>query len=277
MSVATAEMTPGRAATRSRSLREELDGAVGRVAVDAGIDGHHEDVVRAEADVDAGGASQAAEEESGGAEQDERHGDLRDDEDVAQAEATAGTGEGVLAFERAGEDGARGDPGGDEAEEQTGGDAKSEGVEQDSPIDADGEIEWYGRGEMECREADGLPRAREDAEDAAAEGEQDAFDEHLAEETGAGGSEGEADGHLTLAGCRPGRAGGWRRWRRRCRGPEGLRRAETQGRARRWIGRVAAGSRPARSGSSMVFFGGGVGRREVFGEGGELGGGLSRG
>ena len=82
---------------------------------------------------------EAAEEETGGAEEDERHGDLGDEEDVAEIEAATGAGEGVFAFERIGEDGAGGDPGGDEAEEESGGDAEEEGIEEDARVDGDGE------------------------------------------------------------------------------------------------------------------------------------------
>ena len=149
-------------------LREELDGALGRVAVDAGVDGHHEDAVRAEADVDAGGRLQAAEEEAGGAEEDERHGDLRYQEDVAQAEATAGAGEGVFAFEGVGEDGAGGDPGWDEAKEKAGGCAEEEDVEKDSPVDRDGEVEWDGCGKAETGEATGCGVGEEGPEDSSA-------------------------------------------------------------------------------------------------------------
>ncbi len=79
-------------------LVEELNGTLRGVAVDAGIDRHHEDAAGAEADVDAGGGLEAAKEETGGAEENERHGDLADEEDVAEIEAATGAGEGVFAF-----------------------------------------------------------------------------------------------------------------------------------------------------------------------------------
>ena len=209
---------------------------------------------------------QAAEEEAGGAEEDERHGDLGDEEDVAEAPSASGAGEGVFSFERVGEDGARGDPGRDEAEEKAGGYAKHEGVEEDSPIDAYGEIEWNGRGEVECREATGCCQGEEDSEDAAGEGEEDAFEEHLAEETGPGGSEGDADGHLTLTAVGLGEeeigdvgAGDAKDQKRY--DQEGREEEEDGGSVAWWEGAGLF------EGELEVFFGGGVGGDEVFGEG----------
>lgn len=62
---------------------EELDGALGGVAVQARINGHGENAAGTKADINAGGAAKTAEAEAGDAEKNERHGDLRDDEEVA--------------------------------------------------------------------------------------------------------------------------------------------------------------------------------------------------
>ena len=72
-----------------------------------------------------------------------------DEEDIAEIEATTGAGKGVFAFQRIGEDGAGGDPGGDESEEESCGDAEEEGIEKDARVDGDGDVERDGRGEME--------------------------------------------------------------------------------------------------------------------------------
>src|SRR5215469_9017960 len=91
-------------------LIQQLHGSLRRVAVDAWVDGHHEDVVRAEADIDSGGALQATQEETGGAEEYERGGDLNDKKYVAEAPAATRSGERILALQGVGEHGTGGDP-----------------------------------------------------------------------------------------------------------------------------------------------------------------------
>ena len=69
--------------------------------MEARIDRHHENAVRAKADVDAGGVLHAPEEESGDAEQDDGHCNLGDHENVAEAPTAAGTGQEIFTFQRA--------------------------------------------------------------------------------------------------------------------------------------------------------------------------------
>jgi hypothetical protein len=92
------------------------------------------------------GTFQAPEEETGSAEQDERHGDLRDDEKTAQAPAAARGSESLFAFERIGHPRARGTPCRSEAADKTSEEAEKEGVEKDASVDVDGDIYRDGRG-----------------------------------------------------------------------------------------------------------------------------------
>ena len=100
-------------------------------------------------------------------------------------------------------------------------------------------------------ESAGWPEREQDAEDAAGDGEQHAFSEHLAEQLGARGSEGEADGHLALT------AGGLGEEQI---GDVGAGDAEDQEHddasaprtSERWTGRSAAANRPDRRGSRCL-------------------------
>ena len=131
-------------------LHHEVDCALGRVTVHAGIDGHHEHVVRVETDVDGGSALEAAQKEAGDAEENNGHGNLRDDEEIAQREAAARASEGVFAFERVGEQGSRCGPGRGDTEQKTADEAEGERVEQYTPINADGDVKRHGRREAEA-------------------------------------------------------------------------------------------------------------------------------
>jgi len=73
----------GNGGSAALEFGEELDGVLGCVAVQARIDGHGENAAGTKANINAGGAAKTAEAETGDAEKNERHGDLRDDEDVA--------------------------------------------------------------------------------------------------------------------------------------------------------------------------------------------------
>ena len=65
----------------------------------AWIDGHGENAAGTKANINAGGAAKTAEAQTGDAEKNERHGDLCDDEQVAQSPQTARAGQDVLPFE----------------------------------------------------------------------------------------------------------------------------------------------------------------------------------
>src|SRR5580698_6724096 len=54
---------------------------------------------------------------------------------------------------------------------------------------------------MECRERVSGPQGEKDTEDSAANSEKKAFDEHLALQASARGSQGEADSHIALTAC----------------------------------------------------------------------------
>lgn len=178
---------------------EKLDGTLGGVAVKLWVDGHHDDTARAKADVDSGGVFEAAEEESGGAEQDEGERDLRDDERAAQAPAMARAGKCLFAFEGVRHERARGGPGGNEAADEARNQAEEEAVEKNATVDVDGYIHRDGDGKMEGGECVGRPDGKQDSNDASREGEDDAFDKELAEKLCARGSERETHSHLTLA------------------------------------------------------------------------------
>lgn len=81
-------------------------------------------------------------------------------------------------------------------EQQSGSETEEERVEQDSPIDVHVEIERHRRGKAEGGQGPGGPERQGDAGEASAEREQHAFREHLAQQVTAGGSQGEAHGHL---------------------------------------------------------------------------------
>ena len=107
----------------------EIRGALRGVAVRTWIDGHHQHVVGAKAYVDGGCASQAAQEEAGYAEQDDRHCDLRDDEEVTEGEAAPGASEGIFAFESVGEQRSSGCPCGCETKQKAADNTDCERVE----------------------------------------------------------------------------------------------------------------------------------------------------
>ena len=120
---------------------------------------------------------EGANEESGGGDQEQRDGDLGDDEDVTQAEgdseaaSRAGSG-GAGFFEGGGDVDAGGLDGRGEAEEDAGGERDEEGEAQDAPVEfcAQGEI-FVAVGEEPGEEAD-AQRGDEDAEGGSGEGEQ---------------------------------------------------------------------------------------------------------
>jgi hypothetical protein len=177
---------------------EKLPGALGGVTVELRVDCHHDDSSRAKADVDLRGTFQAPEKESGSAEQDERHRDLRDDEKAAQAPAAARASEGLFAFERVGHSGARGTPCRSEAADKTSEEAEEEGVEKDAPVDVDGDIYRDGDGQAEGGERIGGPYGEKDPDGASREGKKDALEKELAEKLRACGSERDSHRHLTL-------------------------------------------------------------------------------
>ena len=73
----------------------------------------------AESDVDMCGALLTAQKQPGDAQQNHRHGDLRNDEKTAEADAVAAAGESIVAFECMGEARARGCPGRSKAKQQS--------------------------------------------------------------------------------------------------------------------------------------------------------------
>ncbi len=81
------------------NFREELHSALCGIAIDARVNLKADDAAGAEADVDIRGLLQAAQKEAGRGEKNEAHGDLPDDEDVAQRDAAAWTRKRILPFE----------------------------------------------------------------------------------------------------------------------------------------------------------------------------------
>ena len=67
------------------ALVQELNAALRGISVQSRIDGHHQNAARAESDVDVRGPLEAPQEKPRGAQQHQRHGDLRDHQKVAQA------------------------------------------------------------------------------------------------------------------------------------------------------------------------------------------------
>jgi hypothetical protein len=168
---------------------EKLDGTLGSVAVKLRVDGHHDETAGAKANVDSGGVFEAAKEESGGAQQDEREGYLRDDERAAQTPAMARAGKRLFALERIRHERARRGPGGNEAADEAGGQTEEEAVEKNASVDVDGCIYRDGDRKMEGGKRVGCPDGKQNSDDASRKGEDDAFDKELAEKLCARGSE----------------------------------------------------------------------------------------
>ena len=92
--------------------------------------------------------------------------------------------------------------GGEEPEENAGEERDSEGEEEDAPVEADGgpvfaDAGQSGGGDGEERAHAGV--AKDEAKNAARDREDDGFGEELADDTGAAGTHGGADGEFTLA------------------------------------------------------------------------------
>lgn len=178
---------------------QQLHGSFRGIAVQARIDGHHQNAARAESDLDARSVPQAAQEQAGGAKQHQRHGDLRDHQDIAQVPDAARAAQHVLAFQRACNHGTCRRPRRGQSEEESRTGAQREGVEQDSPIHANREIERNWRGDAECSQPVRGPKRKSDAEYSAAQSQEHAFGEHLAQQVAACGPQGQPHGHLPLA------------------------------------------------------------------------------
>ncbi|CEF48755.1 unnamed protein product [uncultured bacterium] len=132
------------------------------------------------------------EEEGGGGEDDERHGDLGDDENAAHAQfafALHAGGEGVL----------QGLPGGHESAGEGGEDGHEGGVGGDAPIGLDVEADGDGEGEGNRGGGFGGYEGDHEPEGGSRHGEQQAFGKELLEEASAGGAEGKADGDFLAA------------------------------------------------------------------------------
>ena len=125
--------------------------------------------LRAEADVDAGGALEAAQEESGDAEQDERDGEICETtrmlRRVQRRPGRASASSPLRALASIGREAAQA---GASPKSRPAADAEREGVEQNAPIEADSDVERYGHGQMECGERGGSPEREDDAEHSAA-------------------------------------------------------------------------------------------------------------
>jgi len=177
---------------------EELNGAFGRVAVQAGIDGHGEDATRTKTNIDVGGGTKAAEAEPGDTKKNERHGNLGNDEEIAQSPEAAGTSEGVFAFEGGGRKAPGGGPGGEQTEEKAGGKAEKKSERENAGVDTDIEIERNRNRKTEGGEAVGGPEGDKCAECAAEKRKERGFGQDLAQKLGARGTESDADGHFML-------------------------------------------------------------------------------
>jgi len=189
----------GNGSDAALKFREKLYGALGRIAVKARIDGNGEDAGGTETNINAGGGAQAAQAKAGNTKKHKRHGDLRDDEEVAERPETAGAREEVFAFESRGSEAPGGGPGGEKAEENASNQAEDESKGEDFGVDANTEIDRDRNGEAEGGESAGGPNGDENAERATKKREQRAFGKDLAKELEARGTESHADGHFALA------------------------------------------------------------------------------
>ncbi len=141
----------------------------------------------------------AAQQEAGGGKKDEGDGDLGDDEAGAEARVSGAGGAGASAFfEGVVEAGAHGGEGGGDSADDAGDDAEGEGEDSDLPVERDvgDEGEVFGEAADADFEGDG---GEDESDDAAGDAEDEAFEKRLAEEGGAAGAEGEADGHFAAA------------------------------------------------------------------------------
>src|SRR5580698_9341909 len=166
--------------------------------MDAGIDGHEQEVLPAKADVDIGRALQTAQEQTGDADQYKRHGDLCNNEEIAKSKAAAGPGESIFSLERVGKHGTGCGPRRSEAEEDAAEKAESKGIEKYAPVERNVNVEWNWGGQVEGGKTARGQKREENAEGAAAKAQEHAFDEHLVTQAAARGAEREADGHFAL-------------------------------------------------------------------------------
>ena len=199
MSESVADWTPGRVRMRSRTSSH-----AGRICI--GIcercgrerESRGEDVVHVDAGIEGRKAKQRAAEHSGGNEQDERESDFGDDEDAVQAARASGDGAAADA-NRAFEISNGNAEGGSEAEEKTAGERNTDGEKEHACV----EMNFFG-----AREAAGPERdegvnsdgGNSESEKAAADAEDGAFGEALADEASAAGAESDAHGEFAFTG-----------------------------------------------------------------------------
>ena len=161
--------------------------------------------MRIEAGIDVAQGDEAADEQGGTDQQDERERDLADDQQRAGLALTESGAGAVAAFlERGVEVGARGSDGGEQTEENAGKQRDAEGEGEHPPIDADGGAMLADAGNIagaEGQQAAHADEAEHQSEDPSGDGEQNAFREQLADDARAAGSHGGANGEFTLASC----------------------------------------------------------------------------
>ena len=212
--------TPGMALRRSRPFADELGDAGGLLESVAGEGHFHgEDVVRVEAGIDVAQGEEGADEQRGADEQDEGERDFADDEQGARfALAESGAGAVAAFLERGVEVGARGADGGEESEEDAGEQGDAEGEGEDTPIDADGGSVFADAGDVagaESQQRAHADVAEDETENAAGDGEQDAFGEQLADDAARVRRPWQRGWRTRACGQWRGRGAGWRHWRRR--------------------------------------------------------------
>jgi hypothetical protein len=178
---------------------EELDGTLGRVAMQARVDGHGQNAAGAETDVDRGGGAKAAQTKAGDAEKNERHCNLRHDKKVAEGPEAARAGKNVFPFQSGRGEAPCCGPGGKQSEENAGGKAEKKGKEENVGVDTDVQIDRDGYGKAERGETVGGPRGDENTEEAAAKRKKHALGKDLAKKLRAVGAQGYAHGHFMLA------------------------------------------------------------------------------
>ncbi len=207
---------PGRDTRHSRKRGKALEhraakhGRLGAIAVQhaARIETHREDALGPESRVVAGEARETARQKPRADEQHEGEGDLQRNEDPAQGQpppAGAGDRSRAAFLQRGAQIRPSGMERGRHPEDETREERDGEREDEHAGVELDGGEAKQERRVPDAREAldprEGLdaPEGQQDARDAARDGEDDAFRQHLADDAPAAGADREADRHLPTA------------------------------------------------------------------------------
>ena len=166
------------------------------------VDPDGDDSIGAESGIDGEKVAQAADEEERAHEEDQGHGDLRDNQEAAKAEFLTAGGEAASggADDGGGSD-ARGAQRGGETEQDASEDRYAGGETEDAPIEPEANEHAVALGGEEGDQAAAEQGGQAHAHGGAEEGEKHALGKELQNDARAGSAHGLADGDFALAGA----------------------------------------------------------------------------